>query len=164
MARYSLRTLFSKWNGLMGSYQEITALHSSRIFRHTTSLVSPNALFNWWAQAYREKLKCRIRFGQTRNKLVINGVARTKICGIHCEGENIQTFMMDLPSPKLYRITNMSKIKLFKNLNQMSLLPNVIKHLLCLKEVALKTSAKIEAVSLYSHSNLKRPASNPPVA
>jgi hypothetical protein len=100
---------------------------------------------------------------ETLNKLIINGVMKPKVCGVHCEGENVQTYVMDLPSPKLYRITNTSKIKLFKNVDQMSLLPNVIKHLLCLKEVALETATKIEVASLYSHSNLKRPASNPPV-
>lgn len=71
---------------------------------------------------------------------------------------------MDLPSPKLYRIINASKIKLFKNLDQISLLPNVIKHLLCLKEVASETANKIETTSLYSYSKLKRPAPNPPVS
>ncbi|KAI7895631.1 uncharacterized protein EV154DRAFT_457252 [Mucor mucedo] len=70
---------------------------------------------------------------------------------------------MDLPSPKLYRSVNASKIKLFKDADQMSLLPNLIKHLLCLKEIALETAAKIETASLFSYSNLKRPASNPPV-
>ncbi|KAL7310985.1 hypothetical protein PS15m_008809 [Mucor circinelloides] len=100
---------------------------------------------------------------ETLNKFIINGVTKPKVCGIQCEGENVQTFVMYIPSPKLYRIINISKIKLFKSLDQRSLLPNVIKHLLCLKEVALETATKIEAASLYSHSNLKRPAANPPV-
>lgn len=94
----------------------------------------------------------------TFNKLVMKGVTKPKICGIHCEGENVNTYIMDLPSPKLYRITNASKIKLFKSLDQMSLLPNVITHLLCLKGVASETA------SLYSYSDLKRPAPNPPVS
>lgn len=98
------------------------------------------------------------------NTLIINGVTKPKVCGVHCEGENVLTYVMDLPSPKLYRISNASKIKLFKNADQMSLLSNVVKHLLCLKEVALETATKIEAASLYSHSNLKRQASNPPVS
>ncbi|EPB82140.1 hypothetical protein HMPREF1544_11139 [Mucor circinelloides 1006PhL] len=100
---------------------------------------------------------------ETLNKSIINGVTKPKVCDIHCEGENVQTFAMYIPSPKLYRIINISRIKLFKSLDQTSLLSNVIKHLLCLKEVALETATKMEAASLYSHSNLKRPASNPPV-
>jgi hypothetical protein len=100
---------------------------------------------------------------ETLNKLITNEVTRPKICGVHCEGENIRTYVMDLPSPKLYRIINTSKIKLFKNLDQMSLLPNVITHLLCLKKVASETATKIETAALYSYSNLKRSASNPPV-
>lgn len=71
--------------------------------------------------------------------------------GVHCEGENVYTYIMDLPSPKL-----------FKSLDQISLLPSVITHLLCLKNVASKTATKVETASLYSYNNLKRPAPNPP--
>ncbi|KAI8880659.1 hypothetical protein K501DRAFT_324882 [Backusella circina FSU 941] len=92
----------------------------------------------------------------TLNKLVIKGVTKPRICGIHCEGENVHTYVMDLPSPKLYRIINASKIKLFKNLDQMSFLPN--------KGAASETATKIETASLYSYSKLKRPAPNPPVS
>lgn len=66
-------------------------------------------------------------------------------------------------SPKLYRMTNASKVKLFKNLDQMSLLPNVITHKMCLKEVASETASKIETIVLHSYSNLKCPASIPPL-
>ncbi|KAI8882113.1 hypothetical protein K501DRAFT_251935 [Backusella circina FSU 941] len=76
-------------------------------------------------------IKLSKQMKDTLNKLVIKGVTKPRICGIHCEGENVHTYVMDLPSPKLYRIINASKIKLFKNLDQMSLLPNIITHLLC---------------------------------
>lgn len=98
------------------------------------------------------------------NKLIINGVTKPKICGVRCEGENVHTYVMDLPSPKLYRIINTSKIKLFKDLNQISLLPNAITQLLCLKEISTETAAKIETASTYSYKHLKRPVSNPPVS
>lgn len=100
----------------------------------------------------------------TMNKLIMNGVARPKVCGIHCEGENVQTYVMDLPCAKLYRMRNLSKIKLFKHIDQISLLPNVLTHLLCLKSIACETAAKVEAATLYSYKHLKRPASNPPTA
>jgi hypothetical protein len=38
----------------------------------------------------------------------------------------------------------------------------VITHLLCLKNVASETATKIEDAALYSFTNLKRPALNPP--
>lgn len=56
---------------------------------------------------------------ETTNKLITNGVTKPKICGFHCESENVRTYVIDLPSPKLYRIINTSKIELFKNLDQM---------------------------------------------
>lgn len=43
---------------------------------------------------------------ETLNKLIINGVAKPKVCGVHCEGENVHINVMDLPSPKVYRIIN----------------------------------------------------------
>ncbi|KAG2233771.1 hypothetical protein BDF21DRAFT_449854 [Thamnidium elegans] len=95
--------------------------------------------------------------------MIINGVSKPEIYGIHCEGENVYTYTMSLPSPKLYRLTNASSIKLFKSLDQISLLPSVITNLLCLKNVVLKTATKVETASLSSYSNLKRPAPNPPV-
>jgi hypothetical protein len=85
----------------------------------------------------------------TLNKLVMKGAVQPRVCGIHCQGENVLTYIMDLPSPKLYRLINVSKIKLFKNLDQISLLPNVITHLLCLKNVASETATKIEDAALY---------------
>lgn len=99
---------------------------------------------------------------ETLNEMIINGVSKPEVCGIHCEGENVYTYIMDLPSPKLYRLVNASKIKLFKSLDQISLLPSVITQLLCLKNVALKTAIKSEAALLYSYRNLKRQAPNPP--
>ncbi|KAG2234057.1 hypothetical protein INT48_006202 [Thamnidium elegans] len=37
---------------------------------------------------------------ETLNNLVIKGVTNPKVCGIHCEGESVLTYVMDLPSPK----------------------------------------------------------------
>ena len=108
-------------------------------------------------------LKLSKQMKEALNKLIINGVIELKVCGILCEGEDVKTYVLDLPSPKLYRIINVSTGKLFKKLGQISLLPNLINHVLCLKEVALETATKIEAASLYCHNNLKRPAANPPV-
>ncbi|MEG2254765.1 MAG: hypothetical protein RSC33_05515, partial [Vagococcus sp.] len=68
---------------------------------------------------------------ETLNKLIMDGVVKPKVCGVHCEEENV----MDLLSPKLYRLINGSKVKLFKNIDQISLLPNVITYLLWLKEI-----------------------------
>lgn len=93
--------------------------------------------------------------------MIVNGVSKPEICG--SEGEHVYTYTMDLPSPKLYRLTNTSRVKLFKSLDQISLLPSVITHLLCLKNVASKTATKVGTTSLYSYSNFKRPAPNPPV-
>ncbi|KAG2214307.1 hypothetical protein INT47_000863 [Mucor saturninus] len=98
----------------------------------------------------------------TLNLLIKDGVKKPKVCGIHCEGEEVYTFIMDMPSPKLYRMCNVSKIKLFKNLDQISLLPSILSHLLYLKTIACETASKIEDAILFKYDNLKRPSPNPP--
>lgn len=98
----------------------------------------------------------------TLNLLINDGVKEPKVCGIHCEGENICTFIMDLPSPKLYRLCNVSKIKLFESIDQLSLLPGVLSHLLFLESIASETAAKIEDAVLYKYNHLKRPSPVPP--
>jgi hypothetical protein len=40
---------------------------------------------------------------ETLNKMVIYGVSKPEICGVLCEGENVYTYIMDLPFPKLNR-------------------------------------------------------------
>ncbi|KAI7897300.1 uncharacterized protein EV154DRAFT_546712 [Mucor mucedo] len=98
----------------------------------------------------------------TLNLLIKDGVKKPKVCGIRCEGEEVYTFIMDIPSPKLYRMCNVSKIKLFKNLDQISLLPSILSHLLHLKTIACETASKMEEAILYKYDNLKRPSPNPP--
>ena len=61
-----------------------------------------------------------------------------------CEGNNLHTYVMDLASPKVYRMINVAKVKLFVNLDQIFLLPRILAHLMCLKNIALETALKIE--------------------
>lgn len=58
---------------------------------------------------------------------------------------------MDIPSLKFYIIISKSKIKLFKSMGQISLLP---------KSFASKTAVKIEVAVFYGFIQLKRSASN----
>ncbi|KAI8090102.1 uncharacterized protein B0P05DRAFT_529336 [Gilbertella persicaria] len=76
------------------------------------------------------------------SELIINGVRKPKVCGIHCKGENVNTYVTDLSSPKLQKMINTSKVKLFKNLDRTSILPDAISHMLCLKEVASENRHK----------------------
>ncbi|KAI8983576.1 hypothetical protein BDB01DRAFT_698700, partial [Pilobolus umbonatus] len=107
------------------------------------------------------KLGKQMKF--TLNKLVSNGVIQPKVCGIHCEGDTLFTYVMDLASPKVYRMINAAKIKLFRNLDQISLLPSILTHLICLKNIALETALKIEKTTLSGCTTLKRTAPCPPL-
>lgn len=107
------------------------------------------------------KLGKQMKF--TMNKLVSDGVAKPKVCGVHCEGNNLHTYVMDLASPKVYRMINVAKVKLFVNLDQISLLPSILAHLMCLKNVALETALKIETAIVSGCATLKRPAPCPPL-
>ncbi|KAI7873714.1 uncharacterized protein EV154DRAFT_527817 [Mucor mucedo] len=100
----------------------------------------------------------------TLNKLISDGINNPKVCGVHREGLNLNTYVMDLISPKVYRMINVAKVKLFVNLDQISLLPRVLAHLICLKNIALETSQKIENVIVSGCATLKRPAPSPPLS
>ncbi|KAI9007858.1 hypothetical protein CLU79DRAFT_777633 [Phycomyces nitens] len=97
------------------------------------------------------------------NSLVSSGVVEPKICGIHCKGDNLHTYVMELLSPKVYGMINIAKSKLFGDLDQITLLPTLISHLMSLKNIALETAYKVETAFVSTHANLKRPAPTPPL-
>jgi hypothetical protein len=99
----------------------------------------------------------------TMSKLVSDGIVKLKVYGVHCEGSNLYTYVMDLASPKVYRMINVAKVKLFGNLDQISLLPRILTHLMCLKNFALETALKIETAITSNCATLKRPAPCPPL-
>ncbi|KAG1146678.1 hypothetical protein G6F38_004762 [Rhizopus arrhizus] len=45
----------------------------------------------------------------TMSKLVSDGIVKLKVYGVHCEGSNLYTYVMDLASPKVYRMINVAK-------------------------------------------------------
>ncbi|EPB81353.1 hypothetical protein HMPREF1544_11927 [Mucor circinelloides 1006PhL] len=106
-----------------------------------------------------DSVKLAKQMKSTFNTLIMNGVSAPKACGVQCEGENLQMYIMDLPSPKLYRMGRVSRIKRFKNLDQISLFPSVISHLLHLKAVTVK----VETAVLSGCNNLKCPTHDPPL-
>lgn len=109
-----------------------------------------------------DRVKFAKQMKDTLIKLIVKDVHHPKVCGIYCEGPNVQTYMMDLAYDKLYRLINISKIKLFKHLHQISLLPSIlVGHLLSSKSIAVETANKAEAATLHTLNNLKRPASDP---
>ncbi|KAI8083390.1 uncharacterized protein B0P05DRAFT_537110 [Gilbertella persicaria] len=99
----------------------------------------------------------------TLNNLVLSGVVEPKVCGIRCEGNNLHTYVMDLVSPKVYRMKSASKLKLFGDLDQTTLLPSILTHLISLKNVAHETALKIETAVVSTCDTLKRPAPCPPL-
>ncbi|KAG0770603.1 hypothetical protein G6F57_000074 [Rhizopus arrhizus] len=101
------------------------------------------------------KLGKQMKF--TMSKLVSDGIVKLKVYGVHCEGSNLYTYVMDLASPKVYRMINVAKVKLFGNLEQISLLPRILTHLMCLKNFALETAITSNCAFL------KRPAPCPPL-
>ncbi|KAI9473812.1 MAG: hypothetical protein EXX96DRAFT_621443 [Benjaminiella poitrasii] len=99
----------------------------------------------------------------TMNELVLSGVVEPKVCGIHCEGNSLHTYVMDLISPKVYRMISVAKLKLFGDLAQITCLPSILTHLMCLKNIAHESALKIETAVVSTCANLKRPAPCPPL-
>jgi hypothetical protein len=69
----------------------------------------------------------------TYNELVHSRVPTPVVCGIICQGDEIITYIMDTKSPKLYRIIKISKVKLFKSLEELYFLSHVTSSMVQLK-------------------------------
>jgi hypothetical protein len=124
-------------------------VYSSKCLLLMVGCLSCHCVLRWLPKLVNQIMYWTCILPRYWHKLVMKGAAKPRVCGIHCKGENVLNYIMDLPSPKLYRLISVSKIKLFKNLYQISLLPNVITHLLCLKGVASETATKIEDAASY---------------
>ncbi|KAI9473813.1 MAG: hypothetical protein EXX96DRAFT_621444 [Benjaminiella poitrasii] len=78
-------------------------------------------------------------------------------------GNSLHTYVMDLISPKVYRMISVAKLKLFGDLAQITCLPSILTHLMCLKNIAHESALKIETAVVSTCANLKRPAPCPPL-
>ncbi|KAL0080403.1 hypothetical protein J3Q64DRAFT_1247717 [Phycomyces blakesleeanus] len=117
---------------------------------------------NSYVESDLVKLAKQTKF--TMNNLISSGVVEPKVCGIHREGNNLHTYVMDLVSPKVYRMISVAKLKLFGNLDQITLLPRILTHLISLKNFACESALKIETSVISTGSTLKQPAPLPTLA
>ena len=60
------------------------------------------------------------------NKLVLYRVPNHVVCGIIYQGDDTFTYYMDIISPKLYRMGKVSKVKLFRNAEELYFLPRIV--------------------------------------
>lgn len=67
------------------------------------------------------------------NDLVEKGVPKPTVCGLLCQGENLNTYAMDMPSPYTYRMVKLSKATLCRNIEELHLLPGFISKLVQVK-------------------------------
>jgi hypothetical protein len=67
------------------------------------------------------------------NSLVKQGVQNPLVCGILVEGFTMSTFVMDLASPGIYRLINLSHLELFKTIDQLTCLPVALLRLIQVK-------------------------------
>ncbi len=79
----------------------------------------------------RVKLGKQVRI--TYNELVFHRVPNPAVCGIICQGDDIFTYYTDMKSPKLYRMVKVSKVKLFRNVEELYFLLHIISSIVQLK-------------------------------
>lgn len=82
-----------------------------------------------------DKVKLGKQMKAIYNELVMNRVQNPVVCGIICEADDIYTYYMDMKSPKLYRLVSVSKVKLFRTLDEFYFLPYVISCIIQLKVI-----------------------------
>lgn len=64
------------------------------------------------------------------NDLVTKGVPEPVVCGILVQEFDMSFFVMDLVSPKLYRLLNLADLTMFKTLDQLASLPHITRRLI----------------------------------
>lgn len=69
----------------------------------------------------------------TYNDLVSKRIPNPTVCGIICQGDEIITYFMDMQSPKQCRMVKVSRVKLFKSLEELYFLPHIISSIVQLK-------------------------------
>ncbi|CAO3664867.1 unnamed protein product [Rhizopus stolonifer] len=96
------------------------------------------------------------------NDIVQKRTPEPKVCGLLCQGENLYTFMMDMPSPQTYRMIKLSKITLCRNIAELHLLPVFISRLIQIKNIALENVKKAEDGIISANNSTHRQPCNPP--
>ncbi|CAO3668250.1 unnamed protein product [Rhizopus stolonifer] len=96
------------------------------------------------------------------NDLVQKRIPKPNVCGLLCQGENLSTFVMDMPSPFIYRMVKLSKVTLCRSIEELHLLPGFISKLIQIKNTTLETMKKAEDCILTANSSTHRQPCNPP--
>ncbi|CEG69476.1 hypothetical protein RMATCC62417_05543 [Rhizopus microsporus] len=96
------------------------------------------------------------------NELVLYRVPNPVACGIICQEDDIFTYYMDMISPKLYRMVKASKVKLFRNVEELYFLPHIVTSTVQLKNIALETTMKVESSITEAAENNHRNSPMPP--
>ncbi|KAI9005453.1 hypothetical protein CLU79DRAFT_781547 [Phycomyces nitens] len=97
------------------------------------------------------------------NKLVREGVEAPVVGGVLVNGFTIYTFKMELIDSGIYRMVQLSKILLFKNFQELVLLPTIVANLLQLKNITLTTANKAKNRLLKKAKGIS-PEYNPPLS
>ncbi|KAI8077020.1 hypothetical protein BDF21DRAFT_384817 [Thamnidium elegans] len=96
------------------------------------------------------------------NELVEKRVPKPTVCGLLCQGENLSTYVMDIPSPYTYRMVKLSKVTLCRNIEELHLLPAFISKLIQVKNITLENVKKAEDCIITANSSMHRQPCNPP--
>ncbi|KAI8057547.1 uncharacterized protein B0P05DRAFT_498570 [Gilbertella persicaria] len=96
------------------------------------------------------------------NDIVQKRTPQPELCGLLCQGENLYTFMMDMPSPQTYRLIKLSSLTLCRNVYELHLLPVFISKLIQIKNIILGNVRKAEDSILSANSSMHRQQCNPP--
>lgn len=67
------------------------------------------------------------------NDLVEKIIPKPTVCGLLCQGENLNTCVMDMPSSHIHRMVKLSKVTLCRNIEELQLLTIFISKLIQIK-------------------------------
>lgn len=90
------------------------------------------------------------------NDMVLAGAPSPVVCGIKFDGSFMETFVLHMPSPKVYCVYKLAGVDAYHGLEQFNLIPALISHLLQAKNMILKVIDDVEAAILTVNENLRK--------
>ena len=76
--------------------------------------------------------------------MVLAGVLSPVVCGLKFDGLFMETFALDMPAPKVYRVVKLASIDIYRDLSQFNLIPSIVSHMVRVRNIAVKVAQDAE--------------------
>ncbi|CDH49760.1 predicted protein [Lichtheimia corymbifera JMRC:FSU:9682] len=143
-----------KWaNGQLGAKRKreaatfkpdfiVFVTQSSKQFNVGAAEIKPPGKANSTNNGESDRVKLGHEMKAMLDDLISYGVESPVVGGISLEGCSMSTYKMSLDHPQVYKLIQLSTIAIFNNTQELVLLPPILKNLIQVKNIVLKTAIK----------------------